>query len=112
MSEAHDHDGDHAGHDHGHGHGHGSRFIQHHYDDASHQFDAGKLGIWAFLVQEVLFFSALFVAYILYRTHHPEIYEYAHHYLQVKWGAINTGVLIVSSLTAAWSVRADRKSVV
>jgi cytochrome c oxidase subunit 3 len=92
--------------DHGHGHGHGSPFIQHHYDDAQHQFDAGKLGIWFFLAQEVLFFSALFVAYILYRHHHPEIYAYASHYLDVKWGAINTGVLIVSSLSAAWAVRA------
>lgn len=97
----------HAGHgdDHGHGH-HGSPFIQHHYDDAKHQFEAGKLGIWIFLAQEVLFFSALFVAYILYRHHHPEIYAYAHKYLDTKMGAINTGVLIVSSLTAAWAVRA------
>jgi cytochrome c oxidase subunit III len=103
MTQAQEHSG--AG-DHGHGHGHhGSRFIQHHYDDAQHQFDAGKLGIWFFLAQEVLFFSALFVAYILYRHHHPEIFTYAHHYLDVKWGAINTGVLIVSSLSAAWAVR-------
>jgi cytochrome c oxidase subunit 3 len=80
-------------------HGHQqSRFIQHHYDDAQHQFDSGKLGIWFFLVQEILFFSALFVAYVLYRHHRPEIYAYAHHYLDVKWGAINTAVLIVSSL--------------
>ncbi len=100
MSQSHDH-GDHDGH----GHGHGSRFIQHHYDDAQHQFDSGKLGIWLFLAQEVLFFSALFVAYILYRAHHPEIYAYAHHYLDVKFGAINTAVLIASSLTAAWAVR-------
>lgn len=92
--------------DHGHGHGHGSRFIQHHYDDAKHQFDSGKLGIWLFLAQEVLFFSALFVAYILYRHHHPEIYSYAHKYLDTKYGAINTGILIFSSLTAAWAVRA------
>jgi len=93
-------------HDSGHGAGHhGSPFIQHHYDDGQHQFDSGKLGIWFFLVQEVLFFSALFVAYILYRNHRPEIYEYCHRYLDVKWGAINTGVLIFSSLTAAWSVR-------
>lgn len=92
--------------DHGHGHGHGSRFIQHHYDDAQHQFDSGKLGIWLFLAQEVLFFSALFVAYVLYRHHHPEIYSYAHKYLDVKYGAINTAVLIFSSLTAAWAVRA------
>jgi heme/copper-type cytochrome/quinol oxidase subunit 3 len=97
----------HAGHDeHDHGHGHGSVFIQHHYDDAQHQFDAGKLGIWLFLAQEVLFFSALFVAYILYRHHHTEIYAYAHKYLDTKMGAINTAVLIFSSLTAAWAVRA------
>ena len=89
-----------------HGHGHGSPFTQHHYDDAQHQFDSGKLGIWLFLAQEVLFFSALFVAYILYRFHHPEIYVYAHKYLDVKMGAINTAVLIFSSLTAAWAVRA------
>lgn len=91
--------------DNGHNNDHGSPFIQHHYDDAKHQFDSGKLGIWFFLAQEVLFFSALFVAYIVYRSHHPEIYNYAHAYLDVKWGAINTAVLIISSLTAAWSVR-------
>jgi cytochrome c oxidase subunit 3 len=81
-------------------------FIQHHFDDGVHQFESGKLGIWLFLGQEVLFFSALFVAYILYRHHHPEVFAYAHKYLDVKMGAINTGVLIFSSLTAAWAVRA------
>jgi cytochrome c oxidase subunit 3 len=95
-SEAHD--------EHGHD-DHGSPFVQHHYDDAQHQFDSGKLGIWLFLAQEVLFFSALFVAYVLYRVHHGEIYSYAHKWLQVKFGAINTAVLIFSSLTAAWAVR-------
>ena len=104
MSTAHDAHHD----DHGHGH-HGSRFIQHHYDDAQHQFDSGKLGIWLFLAQEVLFFSALFVAYVLYRYHHPEIYAYAHKYLDVKMGAINTAVLIFSSMTAAWAVRAAQR---
>lgn len=89
-----------------HGHGHHSPFIQHHFDGPQHQFESGKLGMWAFLAQEVLFFSALFVAYIVYRYNHPEIFAYAHAYLDVKWGAINTGVLILSSLTAAWAVRA------
>ncbi len=98
MSQAHEH------HE-GHGHGDRSPWIQHHYDDAQHQFDSGKLGIWFFLTQELLFFSGLFVAYILYRYQHPEIYAYAHHYLDVKWGAINTAVLIISSLSAAWAVR-------
>jgi cytochrome c oxidase subunit III len=99
MSEAEKHGS------HGHGH-HGSPFIQHHFDDAQHQFDSGKLGIWLFLVQEILFFSALFVAYIVLRAQHPEIFEYASHYLDAKWGAINTAVLIGSSFTAAYAVRA------
>lgn len=86
--------------------GHGSPFIAHHFDDAKHQFDSGKLGMWAFLAQEVLFFSALFVAYIIYRFNHPEIFEYAHYYLDTTMGAINTAVLICSSLSAAWAVRA------
>src|SRR5258705_1014656 len=101
MSTAHDpHKDEH--HDAGH---HGNPWIQHHYDDAQHQFDSGKLGIWLFLAQEVLFFSALFVAYILYRVHHPEIYSYAHKWLDVKYGAINTPGLIFSSLTATWGRR-------
>ncbi len=100
MSTTHDAHSEHD--DHGH---HGSPFVQHHYDDAQHQFDSGKLGIWIFLAQEVLFFSALFVAYILYRVHHPEVFAYAHKWLDVKYGAINTAVLIFSSLTAAWAVR-------
>src|SRR5262245_48985336 len=93
-----------------HGAGEHSPFVQHHYDDAQHQFDSGKLGIWLFLAQEVLFFSALFVAYIPYRYHHPDIYSYAHQYLDVKYGAINTAVLIFSSLTAAWAVRCAQLS--
>jgi heme/copper-type cytochrome/quinol oxidase subunit 3 len=97
------------GHD-DHGHGDANPFVQHHYDDAQHQFDSGKLGIWLFLAQEVLFFSALFVAYVLYRHHHPELYSYAHKYLDVKYGAINTAVLIFSSLTAAWAVRCAQLS--
>lgn len=82
-----------------------SRFIQHHFDDAKHQFESGKLGIWVFLIQEMLFFSALFVAYIVYRATHPEIFEYGSQYLDPKMGAINTVVLLTSSLSAAWAVR-------
>ena len=87
------------------GHHHGSPFIQHHFDDGTHQFDSGKLGIWLFLAQEVLFFAGLFVAYIVFRYNHPEVFLYANKYLDTTMGAINTGVLIVSSLTAAWGVR-------
>ena len=84
--------------------------VAHHFDGPQHQFDSGKLGMWAFLAQEVLFFSALFVAYIIFRYNHPEVFAYAHKYLDVKYGAINTAVLIFSSLSAAWAVRAAQKN--
>lgn len=91
---------------HGHGlHDHGE-FIAHHFDTPEQQFDSGKLGIWLFLVTEVLFFSGLFVAYTLYRNHHPEIFEQAHVYLDKTLGGINTVVLLFSSLTMALGVRA------
>ena len=90
--------------DHHHDHG---EFIAHHFDGgAEQQFDSGKLGIWVFLVTEVLFFSGLFVAYTLYRNHHPEIFEQAHVFLDKYLGGLNTIVLIFSSLTMAMAVRA------
>ncbi len=88
-------------------HDHGKYpFLAHHFDTPAHQFDAGKLGIWAFLVTEILFFSGLFCAYAIYRALHPEVFEYAHYFLDTTMGAINTCVLIGSSVTAAWAVRA------
>lgn len=62
--------------------------------------------MWLFLVQEILFFSGLFCAYAIYRSNHPEIFAYADHFLDRKLGAINTVVLIFSSFTMAWAVRA------
>jgi len=91
----------------GHGHGHASDgpHLAHHFDTYQQQFDAGKLGIWLFLLTEVLFFSGLFCAYTIYRGMHPEVFVYAHYFLNTTMGAINTCVLLVSSLTAAWAVR-------
>lgn len=86
-------------------HAHDDR-VAHHFDSAQQQFDAGKLGMWLFLVNEVLFFSGLFVAYAVYRSNHPEVFVNAHKYLNTTLGACNTIVLLVSSLTMAWAVRA------
>lgn len=85
-------------------HGH-PPFLQHHFDTPQQQFDSGKLGMWIFLSTEVLFFGGLFVAYAVYRNHHPEIFLYAHQYLDKTLGGINTIVLICSSFTMAWAVR-------
>lgn len=87
-----------------HDYGHSSR-LAHHFDTPVQQFDSGKLGMWLFLTTEVLLFSGLFCAYAVYRANHPEIFLYAHQYLDKFWGGINTLVLICSSLTMAWGVR-------
>lgn len=92
-------------HEHQHDHDHGP-FIAHHFETAEQQFDSGKLGIWIFLITEVLFFSGLFVAYTSYRYGHPDIFLDAHVHLDKFLGGINTVVLLFSSLTMAWAVRA------
>lgn len=80
-------------------------FLAHHFDSPAQQFDAGKLGIWLFLITELLFFSGLFAAYAVYRNNHPEVFVYAHQFLDKSLGAMNTVVLLFSSLTMAWGVR-------
>jgi cytochrome c oxidase subunit III len=95
----------HAHDDHGHGMHADNPHLAHHFDTPQQQFDAGKLGIWLFLLTEVLFFAGLFCAYTVYRAMHPEVFVYAHYFLDTKLGALNTCVLLISSLTAAWAVR-------
>jgi cytochrome c oxidase subunit 3 len=80
--------------------------LQHHFDTPEQQFDAGKLGIWLFLATEILLFGGLFCAYAIYRGNHPEIFVYAHQFLDKVLGGTNTVILLASSLTMAWAVRA------
>ena len=80
--------------------------LAHHFESPRQQFESGKTGMWLFLSTEILLFSGLFCAYSVYRSNHPEIFIYAHQFLDKTLGGINTLVLIFSSLTAAWAVRA------
>ncbi|MBZ0265484.1 cytochrome c oxidase subunit 3 family protein [bacterium] len=79
--------------------------LQHHYSDIEQQHDSAKFGMWLFLVTEILFFGGLFCAYAIYRSWYPEMFHNAHKVLSVPMGALNTVVLIVSSLTMALSIR-------
>jgi cytochrome c oxidase subunit 3 len=88
------------GHDHDH-----PDYVAHHFDTAQQQYDSGKLGMWLFLIQETLFFTGLFVAYSVFRALYPEIFVYAHQFLDKSLGAFNTIVLLFSSFTMAWAVR-------
>jgi cytochrome c oxidase subunit 3 len=93
-----------GGHD-DHGHHDHPPYLAHHFDTPAQQFDAAKIGMWAFLVQELLFFSGIFVAYGIFRSWYPETFSAASHLLDRKMGAGNTIVLLFSSLTAALAVR-------
>lgn len=91
-----------------HGHEHHPR-LQHHFDSLEQQLYASTFGMWVFLVTEVLFFGGLFMAYIVYRIWYPEMFVAASHHLNVPLGAVNTAVLIGSSLTMAYSVNAAQR---
>lgn len=82
------------------------KHLAHHFDSMTQQFESGKLGMWLFLATELLMFGGLFCAYTIYRSTNPDVYMYAHQALDTKWGAINTVVLLFSSFTVAWGVRA------
>jgi len=88
--------------------------LKHHFDDLGQQHEAATLGMWIFLATEVLFFGGLFAAYMLYRVWYPETWGAASRTLDVTLGAVNTMVLIGSSLTMALAVHAaatDRRRV-
>jgi len=82
-----------------------SSHVHHHFIDGEQQFDSAKMGMWVFLVTEILFFGGLFCAYIVYRAWHPELFTEAATELNTLWGGVNTIVLIGSSLTVAMAIR-------
>lgn len=77
----------------------------HHFRNHDEEFDACKLGMWLFLTTEVLLFSGLFVAYAIMRMKYPQAFTNGSHYLDWRWGGLNTIVLLLSSFTMAYSIR-------
>jgi len=81
----------------------------HHFRSAGHEFDTAKPGMWVFMVQEILFFSALFVAFFIFRQkYYVDFHEAS---LELDWimGAVNTVILIVSSFTVARAISSAQK---
>lgn len=62
--------------------------------------------MWTFLITEIMFFGGLFLGYIVYRSLYPQAFAEASTLLDYRLGAINTAVLICSSLTMVLAVRA------
>ena len=86
--------------------GHANPNLQHHFYSMEQQLEASTLGMWVFLVTEIMFFGGMFMAYIVYRLAYPEAWLLGSNHLNVSLGALNTGVLICSSLTMVLAVRA------
>src|SRR3954471_7871579 len=78
--------------------------LQHQFDDMAQQEESVSLGMWMFLVQEIMFFGGLFTAYLVFRSKYPMAFAAGSNHLDAFWGELNTLVLIVSSLTMALTV--------
>jgi cytochrome c oxidase subunit 3 len=84
--------------------------LRHHFANSVQQTDAATLGMWTFLITEVLFFGGMFTAYAIYRGTYPEAFASTSQYMNVPLGGANTAVLICSSLTMVLAVRAAQLS--
>lgn len=76
------------------------------FDSPEQQRDASTLGMWVFLVTEILFFGGMFMAYTVYRSAYPHVFGVASSSLNAIIGAVNTAVLLCSSFTMVMAVRA------
>jgi len=83
--------------------------LSHQFEDMTQQREAAQLGMWLFLVTEILFFGGLFLAYSLYRMHFPDTFAETSLVMDWKLGALNTFVLLTSSLTMVLAVVAAEK---
>ncbi len=86
---------------HGHGHEEG---LYHQFEDIEQQNESYIVGMWSFLVTEVMFFGPLFFCYALYRWQYQAEWFHVHEELDWKAGGLNTLILLTSSLTMAMSV--------
>jgi cytochrome c oxidase subunit III len=80
----------------------------HHFVTMDQQEETANLGMWVFLVTEIMFFGGLFCGYAIYRNLYSAGFEAGSRLLEIKYGTLNTAVLITSSLTMALSVHASQ----
>jgi len=99
----------HAGDGHGHGHQAHVPWLHHHFDDMVQQRETTALGMWAFLVTEIMMFGGLFFTYSLYRYMNHDAYTIGSRHLNIILGTGNTFVLLFSSLTMAMAVHAAQE---
>lgn len=70
-----------------------------HRDDSS-----SRMGMWLFLLSEMLLFGGLFILYAVYRFQNSDLFHLAAESLNRPLGTLNTLVLLTSSLTMVLSI--------
>ncbi|MFK8137912.1 MAG: cytochrome c oxidase subunit 3 family protein [Bdellovibrionales bacterium] len=78
--------------------------VAHHFRDADHEYDSSKQGVWLFMATEVLMFGALLVGFFVYQALYGEAWLEGAATLDWKKGALNTVILLSSSLTMALAI--------
>lgn len=81
-----------------------------HAPHAHYDAEASKIGMWLFIFTELLLFGILFVIYSVYRYLNHDAFHLAAAELETVTGAVNTIILLISSMTIAMSVTALQKS--
>ena len=77
----------------------------HQFETAEQQYETSTLGMWAFLITEIMFFGGLFAGFIVYVSFYAEGFAVGSRHLDLTLGTVNTAVLLGSSLTMAMAVR-------
>ena len=83
--------------------------VAHQFDDATQQYEASTLGMWAFLITEVMFFGGLFAGFFVYVLAYTAAFAEGSRHLDLTLGTVNTMVLLGSSLTMALAVRSAQQ---
>jgi cytochrome c oxidase subunit 3 len=80
-----------------------------HHEEIRDDF-AAKMGMWLFIFTELLLFAGLFLVYSVYRFQYPKLFHQAALEMNVTIGALNTIILLISSMTVAMSLTAMQKN--
>jgi len=86
--------------------------LQHHFANLEQQRETATLGMWVFLLTEVMFFGGMFAGYLIYRVAYPAVFIAGSRRMEFWAGTANTVILLTSSLTmvlGVWAAQVGRR---
>lgn len=83
--------------------------LHHHFGDLDQQRESANLGMWVFLVTEIMFFGGMFTGYLVYRIAYPAAFRHGSEHMLFMAGTVNTVLLISASLFVALAVHAAQE---